>query len=170
MLQTDARAPDLTHAQTRCPAGKGVRRHRRNFRFIGRETALGLAELGATLVLVGRSKSRSEAVLDAIKARSGGGEAAFLAADFSSQTSVRDLAEEIHGRYPRVDALINNAGGVNAERRLTVDGIEETFAVNHLAPFLLTQLLRDRLVASAPGRVVTVSSEAHRMSEDARLR
>ena len=100
--------------------------------------------------------------MDAIKARSGGGEAAFLAADFSSQTSVRDLAEEILGRYPRVDALINNAGGVNAERRLTVDGIEETLAVNHLAPFLLTQLLRDRLVASAPGRVVTVSSEAHR--------
>ena len=74
-----------------------------------------------------------------------------MAADLSSQASVRQLADQIRARYPRVDVLINNAGGANAERRLTVDGIEETFAVNHLAPFLLTQSLRDVLLASTPG-------------------
>lgn len=128
---------------------------------IGRETAVGLASLGADVLLVGRNVERGNAAVAAIKAQ--GGAATFLAADLTSQASVRRLAEEVKARHPRIDVLVNNAGGVNATRRLTVDGIEETFAVNHLAPFLLTQLLRDLLVTSAPARVVTVSSEAHRM-------
>ncbi len=130
---------------------------------IGRETALGLAALGADVLLVGRNATRGEATVAEIKARRNEGEATFLAADFSSQASVRRLAEKIRTRHSRIDVLVNNAGGVNATRRLTVDGIEETFAVNHLAPFLLTQLLRDVLLASTPARVVTVSSEAHTM-------
>ncbi len=130
---------------------------------IGRETALGLAALGADVLLVGRDSARGAAAVADIKARGHRGEATFLAADFSSQASVRRLADEIRARHPRIDVLVNNAGGVNATRRLTVDGIEETFAVNHLAPFLLTQLLRDVLLASTPVRVVTVASEAHRM-------
>ena len=130
---------------------------------IGREAALGLAALGATLLLAGRDASRGEAVLAAARQRGAGEGSAFLAADLSAQASVRRLADDIRARSPRVDVLVNNAGGVNAERRLTVDGIEETFAVNHLAPFLLTSLLRDTLLTSAPARVVTVSSEAHRM-------
>jgi NAD(P)-dependent dehydrogenase (short-subunit alcohol dehydrogenase family) len=130
---------------------------------IGREAALGLGRLGATLLLVGRNAARGEEVVTAIKALGTQSTAAFLPADLSSQAAVRQLADQIRVRYPRVDVLINNAGGVNAERRLTVDGVEGTFAVNHLAPFLLTRLLRDLLVASAPARVVTISSEAHRM-------
>ncbi len=128
---------------------------------IGRETAMGLVALGGDVLLVGRNATRGNEAVASIKALARGGDATFLAADLSSQASVRRLAEEIRSRHPRVDVLVNNAGGWNMERRLTVDGIEETFAVNHLAPFLLTRSLRDVLVASA-ARVVTVSSEAHR--------
>ncbi len=95
--------------------------------------------------------------------RQRGGKAEFLQADFSSLKSVRELAAQVRARCARLDVLLNNAGGVNAERRMTVDGFETTFAVNHLATFLLTEELRDLLVHSAPARVVTVSSEAHRM-------
>ena len=128
---------------------------------IGRETAAGLAALGADVWLVGRDAARGEAALAATRDQNGGGQAVFLRADFSSQKEVRRLADEVRARCPRVDVLVNNAGGVCPERRLTVDGIEQTFAVNHLAPFLLTDLLRDHLADEA--RVVTVSSEAHRM-------
>lgn len=128
---------------------------------IGRETAVGLAALGADVWLVGRDAARGEAAVAAARAQNGGGEAVFLKADFSLQREVRRLADEVHARCPRVDVLVNNAGGVCPERRLTADGVEQTFAVNHLAPFLLTDLLRDRLSDTA--RVVTVSSDAHRM-------
>ncbi len=127
---------------------------------IGRETAIGLAAQGAHVLLVGRDQARGEAALSTIRA-AGQGEAEFFAANLSSQQEVRRLADEIRARFPRVDVLVHNAGGVNANRRETADRIERTFAVNHLAPFLLTSLLRDRLTASA-ARVVTVSSDAHR--------
>ncbi len=127
---------------------------------IGRETAVGLAALGATVLLVGRDAARGEAALADIRA-GGQGEAEFFAADLSSQQEVRRLADAVRARFPRVDVLVNNAGGANADRQLTADGIERTFATNHLAPFLLTALLRDVLTASA-ARVVTVSSQAHR--------
>ena len=84
-----------------------------------------------------------------------------LIADLSSQESVRHLAAEVLARYPRLDVLINNAGAVNSRRRLTGDGLELTWAVNHLAPFLLTELLIERLRASAPARVITTASDAH---------
>ncbi len=93
------------------------------------------------------------------------GTAEFLQADFASLRAVRELAAEVRSRHARLDVLLNNAGAVNLERRLTPDGIEQTFAVNHLATFLLTEELRDLLVASAPARIVTVSSEAHRALE-----
>ena len=127
---------------------------------IGRETAVQLAARGANVLLVGRDTARGEAALAAVRAQ-GAGEAAFLPADLSSQENVRRLADEIRARCPRLDVLVNNAGGANAKRQLTVDGIEKTFAINHLAPFLLTNLLHDLLVTSK-ARVVTVSSDAHR--------
>ncbi len=128
---------------------------------IGRETAVGLAALGASVRLVGRSASRGAEALAAVRAQPAAGEADFLEADLSSQASVRRLADTLRARIPRLDVLVNNAGAVNPERRLTTDGIEETFAVNHLAPFLLTRCLREILAPDA--RVVTVSSDAHRM-------
>jgi NAD(P)-dependent dehydrogenase (short-subunit alcohol dehydrogenase family) len=85
-----------------------------------------------------------------------------LLCDFSSQAAVRNLAEAFRGQHQRLDVLVNNAGGVNKARRLTVDGIETTFAVNHLGPFLLTNLLLDLIVRSAPARIVTVASVGHR--------
>ena len=123
--------------------------------------ATALAGMGAKVLLAGRNRGRGEAAVAEIRRR--GGTAEFFQADFSSLRAVRELAAEVRSRYARLDVLLNNAGGVNAERRLTADGIEQTFAVNHLATFLLTEELRDLLVASAPARVVTVSSEAHRM-------
>lgn len=117
--------------------------------------------MGATVLLAGRDRGRGEAVVTEI--RRGGGTAEFLQADFASLRTVRALAAEVRSRHSRLDVLLNNAGAVNAERRLTSDGFEQTFAVNHLATFLLTEELRSLLVASAPARIVTVSSEAHRM-------
>jgi NAD(P)-dependent dehydrogenase (short-subunit alcohol dehydrogenase family) len=127
---------------------------------IGRVAATALADMGATVLLTGRDRARGERAVEEIRRR--GGTAEFLQADFASLRAVRELAAEVRSRYRRLDVLLNNAGGVNLERRLTPDGFEQTFAVNHLAAFLLTEELRDLLVASAPARVVTVSSEAHR--------
>ncbi len=128
---------------------------------IGRVAATALAGMGATVLLAGRDRGRGEAAVAEIRRR--GGTAEFLQADFSSLRAVRELAAAVRSRHTRLDVLLNNAGGVSTERRLTPDGIEQTFAVNHLATFLLTEELRDLLVASAPARIVTVSSEAHRM-------
>ena len=128
---------------------------------IGRVAAITLADMGATVLLTGRDRGRGEAAVEEILHR--GGTAEFLQADFASLRAVRELAAEVRSRHSRLDVLLNNAGGVNLKRRLTPDGIEQTFAVNHLATFLLTEELQDLLVASAPARVVTVSSEAHRV-------
>ncbi len=130
---------------------------------IGLAAARELARRGALLTLVARSAARGDAAAAAVRAAArDGGEVEVLHADLGVQASVRRLAAEVLARHPRVDVLVNNAGAIHASRRLTEDGIELTWAVNHLAPFLLTALLLERLVESAPARVVTTSSDAHR--------
>lgn len=128
---------------------------------IGLETARGLARQGARLVLVGRDPIKSERVVAELKTTTGNDRIDLLIADLSVQASIRALAAQVLERYPRLDGLVNNAGGVFDPRTTTADGIETTWAVNHLAYFLLTHLLLDRLKASAPARVVSVSSDAH---------
>ena len=130
---------------------------------IGRATAEGLARLGARVGIVGRDRTRAEHAADEIRAKTGAAQVDVFVADMSSQAEVRRLAEEVLSTYPRLDVLVNNVGGYWAHRHTTVDGLEHTFALNHLAPFLLTHELRDLLVASAPARVVTVSSGAQAM-------
>jgi retinol dehydrogenase 14 len=125
---------------------------------IGRAAALGLAGLGARVAVVGRDHSRVAATVREI--RSDGGEAEPFVADLSAQTDVRRLAAEVLGRLDRLDVLVNNVGGFWNTRRTTVDGLEHTFAVNHLAAFLLTRLLLDRLRQRGGARVVTVASNA----------
>jgi retinol dehydrogenase-14 len=127
---------------------------------IGKATALGLATLGAHVAITGRDRARTEAAAGEIRA-AGGGPVDALVADLSSQSEVRRLADEVLQRLSRIDVLVNNVGGYWHTRHVTVDGLERTFALNHLAPFLLTHLLLDRLKHSAPARVVTVSSHAH---------
>jgi NAD(P)-dependent dehydrogenase (short-subunit alcohol dehydrogenase family) len=129
---------------------------------IGLEASIELARRGARVVMVGRDPQRTEAARAAVVAGSGASDAATLLCDFSSQAAIRELAQAFRARHDRLHVLVNNAGGVNKARRLTVDGIEATFAVNHLGYFLITNLLLDLLVKSAPARVVTVSSVGHR--------
>jgi NAD(P)-dependent dehydrogenase (short-subunit alcohol dehydrogenase family) len=129
---------------------------------IGLAGAAGLASLGADLAIVARSEARAAEAVAAIEAAGEGRPVDVLMADLSSQRSVRALAAEALERYPRIDVLINNAGAIYTKRELTEEGVELTWAVNHLAPFLLTNLLLDRLKASAPARVITTTSDAHR--------
>jgi retinol dehydrogenase 14 len=127
---------------------------------IGRATALGLAALGAHLAITGRDRGSTQAAAGELRA-AGGGQVEVFVADLSAQSQVRRLAEEALQRLSRIDVLVNNVGGHWNTRHVTADGLERTFALNHLAPFLLTNLLLDRLQQSAPARVVTVSSNAH---------
>lgn len=129
---------------------------------IGRAAAQELGALGARLVLVARDPARGAAARDEITAGTGNREVALEVADLASQRQVRELAARLLAALPEIHVVVNNAGLALGERRLTEDGLEETFAVNHLAPFLLTNLLLERLRASAPARVVTVASAAHR--------
>ena len=129
---------------------------------IGLHTALGLARTGLRVVMVGRDRGRIEAARRFVAERSGSDRVAIGLADFSSLAQVRRLAGKILSADGRLDLLVNNAGLMSPKYRLSADGCELTFAVNHLAPFLLTNLLLDRLKASAPARIVTVASEAHR--------
>jgi retinol dehydrogenase 12 len=126
---------------------------------IGKAAAAALAGLGATVVLVGRDRGRTEAAAAEIGSASAPPPRAEVA-DLASLEQVRGLAERLAG-LERIDVLINNAGLVLGERRITPDGFEHVFALNHLAPFLLTNLLLPKLAASAPARVVTVTSDAH---------
>ena len=126
---------------------------------IGKATALGLSALGARLAITGRDRDRAEDAARQIRTV-GGGQVDVFIADLSSQAEVRRLAEEVLECLPRIDVLVNNVGGYWNTRHVTADGLERTFALNHLAPFLLTNLLLDRLTDSAPARVVTVSSNA----------
>jgi NAD(P)-dependent dehydrogenase (short-subunit alcohol dehydrogenase family) len=129
---------------------------------IGQETAVGLAARGAQVVLVGRDRARAEAARKGVSERSGNPRVDVLLADFASLEAVRGLAREFGERYPALHLLVNNAGVAMTSRVLTVDGYESTLAVNHLAPFLLTHLLRDRLLAGSPARIVNVASDAHK--------
>jgi len=129
---------------------------------IGEQIALGLAREGARVALVGRSRERGEASAERIRRESGNPEVELLLADLASQQEVRGLAQRVLDRFPALHVLVNNAGIVNLRRETTPDGLEATFAVNHLAYFQLTLLLLERLRASAPARVVNVASDAHK--------
>jgi len=130
---------------------------------IGRATAIGLSRLGAQVAITGRDLTRTQQAAAEIGRESGNPAVNAHAADLSSQAEVRRLAAQVLARYPRLDVLVNNVGGFWAHRHLTADGLERTFALNHLAPFLLTNLLLERLEATAPARVVTVASNAQGM-------
>ena len=129
---------------------------------IGKATAVAMAAMGADVVVTGRDPERGGLAVEEIRAESTGGSVELMLADLAVQAEVRRLAEEFRERHDRLNVLVNNAGLVQSERTETPDGIETTLAVNHLAPFLLTNLLLDLLKKSAPSRVVTVSSEAQR--------
>jgi NAD(P)-dependent dehydrogenase (short-subunit alcohol dehydrogenase family) len=128
---------------------------------IGFHAALDLARLGARVAMVGRDPGRSEAALREVTTRTGSKDVSLFLCDFASQAAVRKLADDVRARHDRLDVLVNNAGGVNKTRTVTVDGIETTFAVNHLASFLLTNLLLDLLLRQEAARIVTVASVGH---------
>jgi len=128
---------------------------------IGKETAQALAHMGATVVIVGRNAPKTAQLAAEIRAATGNNKVDSLLADLSSQQEVRRLADEFKSKYAQLHVLINNAGGFFMKRELSVDGIEMTFALNHLAYFLLTNLLLDTLKASAPARIINVASGAH---------
>jgi NAD(P)-dependent dehydrogenase (short-subunit alcohol dehydrogenase family) len=128
---------------------------------IGLATATELAKMGLTVVMVGRDEERSQKAAIQIQKETGNQGVVYLLADLSVQAQVRQLAEKFKSRYDRLDVLINNAGAVFLRRQRSADGIEKTFALNHLAYFLLTNLLIDTLKASAPARIINVSSNSH---------
>lgn len=123
---------------------------------IGKEIARGLSKLGATVAIAGKSREKCEQVVQETNS------ASYFVADLSSQAEVRRLAEEFSSKYDGLDVLVNNAGVFLAEKKTSQDGIEYTLAVNHLAPFLLTNLLIEKLKTSAPSRIITTSSSAHK--------
>jgi retinol dehydrogenase 12 len=128
---------------------------------IGFATALGLARQGATVIGVGRNPDKCQAVAARIRQETGNPVVAFMVADLSAQTEVRRFAREFQRSYPRLDVLVNNVGAFFMSRRLSADGIEMTWALNYLGVYLLTELLLETLKASAPSRVVNVSSAMH---------
>lgn len=128
---------------------------------IGKSTAHELARMGATVVIVGRNAQKTSQVVEEIRAASDNNTVDSLLADLSSQQEVRRLANEFESKYSHLHVLLNNAGAVFMQRQLSVDGIEMTFALNHLAYFLLTNLLLDKIKTSAPARIINVSSGAH---------
>ena len=128
---------------------------------IGEVTALELARTGATVVGVGRNPAKCAVVADRIRQETGNPQVEFLIADLAVQAQVRQLAADVCQKYDRLDLLINNAGAVFFQRQESADGIELTWALNHLNYFLLTHLLLDRLKASAPARIINVASDAH---------
>lgn len=130
---------------------------------LGEQTALALARAGARLVLPCRSPERGEATRARVRREAGRDDVELVCADFASLAQVRQAADEVLARCPEIHVLVNNAGVVNLRRETTADGFEATFAVNHLAPFLFTCLLLDRIRESAPARIVNVASDAHRM-------
>ena len=134
---------------------------------IGKEIAIGLAKMKANVILVGRNKAKCQATVEEICTTASIGtnkknQISYLLADLSSQASIHQLANKFLDSYESLDILINNAGVFLSRRFTTVDGLEYTFAVNHLAPFLLTNLLFERMKASSPSRIITTSSVAHR--------
>lgn len=135
---------------------------------IGLQTAKNLARMGHSVLIHGRDPRKGAAAVAAVKAAAGASappDIRFVQADFSSLRQVERLAAEVVASVPRLDVLVNNAGCGNLTRSVTADGYETTFAVNHLAPFLLTNLLLDTLKKSGPARIVNVASRAHRNQE-----
>ena len=132
---------------------------------IGKAAATALAGMGATVVITGRNEERGKRALQEIREESGNDGVELILADLTVQDEVRRLAEELRERHNQLEVLVNNAGLVLSERTETPDGIETQLAINHLAPFLLTNLLLDLLKESAPSRIVTVSSDAHRWAK-----
>jgi len=128
---------------------------------IGKVTALELAKKGAAVVIVGRNPEKTGLVVQSIKDQSNNSAVDGLIADLSSISEVRNLANAFRQKYPHLHVLINNAGGIFASRQVSVDGFEYTFALNHLAYFTLTNLLLNMLIADAPSRIISISSNAH---------
>jgi retinol dehydrogenase-12 len=128
---------------------------------IGKVSARVLAELGAKVIIVGRNPEKSAIVLAELKSISGNENIDLLMADLAVMQEVRDLAEQVISRYDRIDVLLNNAGGYFTKHEITSDGLEMTFALNHMSYFLLTNKLMELLKYSAPARIVNVSSDAH---------
>ena len=129
---------------------------------IGKEAAVGLAGLGARVVVTSRNEERGRSARQEIAERSGNDSVEVMSLDLASFTSIRSFAADVLDRFDHLDVLVNNAGLILYRRAETQEGFEETFGVNHLGPFLLTDLLLERLRASAPARVVVVSSTAHK--------
>src|SRR3979411_2619262 len=130
---------------------------------IGLQTAKVLARMGHSVLIHGRDPRKGEAAVREVRSTAAANvDITFLQADFASLAQVRDLAAQVVASVPRLDVLINNAGCGNFSRTVTTDGYETTFAVNHLAPFLLTHLLLNKLEESAPARIVDVASPAPR--------
>jgi NAD(P)-dependent dehydrogenase (short-subunit alcohol dehydrogenase family) len=132
---------------------------------IGKAAATALAAMGAEVVVAGRNRERGEAAVGEIRRESRSEKVSLMLADLAVQAEVRELADKFKARYDRLDVLVNNAGLIQSRRTETPEGIELTLAVNHLAPFLLTNLLLDLLKSSAPSRIITVASEARRQAE-----
>jgi NAD(P)-dependent dehydrogenase (short-subunit alcohol dehydrogenase family) len=128
---------------------------------IGKEAAVTLASSGATVVLACRDATRGQAARAEVRERTGSEGVEVIALDLADFASIRAFADQLTARHDRLDVLVNNAGAVLSARTVTAQGFESTFGVNHLGHFLLTELLRDRLVMSAPARIVTVASTAH---------
>ena len=131
---------------------------------IGFHTAVGLAREGAHVILGARNETRGQNAVEAIRSLNGTSEIDYVAGDLSSMAGVRGFTRAVIDRTHRLDILVNNVGGFYLSREVSVDGYEMTFALNHLSYFLLTALLNDLLIASAPARIVNVSSVAHRNS------
>ena len=131
---------------------------------IGKEAAIAIAKQGATVIIACRNETSARQALDDIKNESGNTKVTFLPLDLASLQSVRNAADEFKRHYKRLDVLLNNAGGAWATQQFSADGFEYSFAANHLGHFLLTNLLLDMLKQAPEGRIVNVSSEAHRMA------
>lgn len=132
---------------------------------IGKETALELARMEAHVVVVSRNRERGEEAVEDIRESTGNQQVDLLLCDYASQESIRQMTAQFNHDYPRLDVLVNNAGLVNMSRETTVDGLEATFAINHLGYFMNTLLLMDSLSRSSAARIVNVSSDAHRSAQ-----
>jgi len=128
---------------------------------IGLHSAIGLAKLGAEVVMVGRDETRTVRAVELVKSQTGNQAISYLIADLSSLKDVRKLAGEFKDKYKKLDVLLNNAGAIFLTRHVSVDGYEMSLALNHLNYFLLSDLLLDRIKAGPSGRIVNVSSSAH---------
>lgn len=128
---------------------------------IGKQTALALAKLGAQVIVTGRNPTSGATAVEELKQQSGNSKIDFIVADISSQAQIRALADQFKRKYERLDVLINNAGVAESQRKLTIDNIETDFAVNVIAPYLLTDLLMDCLCASPSARVITLTGGEH---------